>query len=542
MPRNKLRGGERTTKPSSAVSGLSDTADKEVDSFILTKAELINSIELVDNSYCKSLLIQFDSTMKGTTVADRISFMENEQRRADVGERPPLAPLAEIPVPFSQGQRQKHSWGKSPETPGRSVGLFSPESEYEQYHRDENDAEKFDLMNITIIVYGLSGIMCEKVASKKKKGKFGNNKNTGKGMNGKGYSGSTISSTEASATDEAAFLEHQSAPTTAVVSFRKNAISSQHSLETFLPSIPLHLPNSSSGAMFRYAASWPSGQTTLVKDDAAIERSSFNLTRCMRQEAFVPSAGVGSNYVHETLELRINMSRGTELIRLGCASLVITGEEEGEMQMNIPTKPIQQKSKNLNRNRIKAKTKSKSNKYGFFSSDLTRRYYLGENATLRVGIKVIPQDVLNSTEEREKQENDLKDMLRAERNNLRPPMRDMRDENHPGRFDLSALKFAIPNLQHFAPQTTGRPQTPPQSIFSNVFCGLGGTMLCAPGSHTRGSNRPDIPLEIIETTNHFNHMGIDSIISSVSESTDGSDYSDGEIDAPINNFHMSAFH
>jgi hypothetical protein len=116
-------------------------------------------------------------------------------------------------------------------------------------------------------------------------------------------------------------------------------------------------------------------------------------------------------------------------------------------------------------------------------------------------------------------------------------MIDMRDENL-GRFDANPFKhFPLSNMQPFVTQTTRRPQTPPQSMFPNFFCGA---MLCAPESHAPESNAPEIPLEIIHMTNEFSQFGVASLISSVSESTDGSSYSEDEMEAQINDFRMAA--
>ena len=219
-----------------------------------------------------------------------------------------------------------------------------------------DDEDKFELMNVTVVVYGLNGILCEKEPTKKKRQKLGRrgdsshrrgDRSVGKSIAG----GSTISSLDVSTASDESFLDNPNAPTTAVVSFRKNAFSSHTSLETFLPSIPLSLPSSTMGNKSRYGASWPSEQSELVGDSDNIARSSFKLTRCMQQEAFVPgetratAASAVSNYVKETMELRINLSRGTELVPLGTASIVISGDEEGEVQMHVPTQPTQNKPK-----------------------------------------------------------------------------------------------------------------------------------------------------------------------------------------------------
>ena len=253
----------------------------------------------------------------------------------------------------------------------------------------------------------------------------------------------------------------------------------------------------------------------------------------MKQEAFVPGAAVGSTYVHEKVELNINLSRGTELIRLGTASLVISGEEEGEILINVPAKAFVHKSKNMNKKKFKKGKAIKSNKYGYFANDLTRRYSLEENATLRVGIRVIPQDTLDIAEAREKKENDIRKMLQA--NQMRPTW-EVRHESfrkaHADRYN----HFQVPNMAPFSQRAPQQPQSPPKSLFPDIFCGA---MLCAPGQRHDGNKR-DVPFEVIHMNNQFNELGIGSMISSVSESTDGSDYSDSEIEAQIDNYRRAS--
>jgi hypothetical protein len=477
--------------------------------------------------------------MKGTTVLDRMTYSENAYDYYKES-RPPMEPVARKPPlrePFREVPTPQHE----------SRNSFAKSDTYDytqQYTMDDDD--KFELMNVTIVVYGLSGIVCEKEVAKKKRSKFGLGKDKsskisekfGNSISTKAYSGSTISSVGVSASDEGTFIEKSNAPTTAVVSYRKNAFSSQTSLETFLPSLPMHHPTSLLGSKFRYGASWPSEQSTLTRDEASIERSSFKLTRCMKQGMFVAGVGAGSNYVHETLELRINLSRGTELIRLGTASLVISGEEEGEVQINVPLKPIVHKSKKTHISRFKGKAKAKSNKYGYFCNDPSRRYFLDDNATLRVGIQVIPEHAMRLAEEREKKENDLRKMLGS--NDLKQAIGGLGGKNaerHRVPFQHFAFMDVLPDMD----QRGRERELSPQSIFPNFLCGAMG--LCIPDSMAPEPKASSLPVEMIHTTNDMVDFGVASLISSVSESTDGSEYSEGEIEAHINNFRSStAFH
>ena len=207
--------------------------------------------------------------------------------------------------------------------------------------------------------------------------------------------------------------------------------------------------------------------------------------------------GPGGKYEHETVEVLISLCRGTELIRIGSAHLVLSGEEEGEVKMNLPTKQLERKT--ASKQKLKAKPR-KANKYGYFSNDFSRRYFLNENATLRVGVRVVSQ------KEQERKENELKEIFRR----------------------TDKLKEQVFEMRPGDKNTTNQPSKKEEtatskSLFSN-FCS---TSLCAqPASDYIPTE--DIPMEI-DTNQDLAHLGVMSIISSVSESTEGSDYSEDEI-------------
>jgi hypothetical protein len=403
---------------------------------------------------------------------------------------------------------------------------------------DVPEKEKFDLMNVKIVVYGLNGLICEKEPATRRL--FGR-RNSGisvdasvKGSSFMGFSGSSISSGDIFSTTEVDCMDQYSTPTTAVVSCHKNGISSQMSLETFLPSLPIQRPIATFVNKVRYAASWPSEQFSLHQDESAIDRSTFEIIRCMQQAMFVPGVAAGSNYLPETVELRVNLSRGTELIRLGTASLVINGDEEVEVSMNIPAKPTQ-----INSRKMKRK-KNKRNKYGYFSGDPTRRYFLDDNATLRIGVQVIPEVTVRFVQEKEKvkREQELKQIL--DQDDLKELLRQMADDNlnRPQRVslkgfsaDLLASKERAKDAYNKQIQLLMTPQDKCEqgnhrSIFSGMFCGAMTiptipTSFCVAGPFASSEEEPEIPMEI-HTDQEMDKFSIASIISSVSESTDGS--------------------
>ncbi|KAG7359879.1 hypothetical protein IV203_034977 [Nitzschia inconspicua] len=406
---------------------------------------------------------------------------------------------------------------------------------------DEPEKDKFDLMNIKIVVYGLNGLVCEKEPVKRglfrRKSSGMSMDTSGKGSNFMGFSGSSISSGDIFSTSGVDSLNNKGVPTTAVVSCHKNAISSQTSLETFLPSMPIQRPIATFVNKVRYAASWPSEQSSLHLDDGSIDRSSFQIIRCMQQSTFIQGVGVGSNHIPETVELRINLSRGTELIRLGTATLVINGDEEGEVSMNIPAKPAL-----LDARKMKKK-KNKRNKYGYFSDDSTRRYFLDDNATLRVGIQVIPEEAVRFVQEKDKvkREQELKQIL--EQDDLKELLRQMGNDNldRSQRIELRNLSvdmfvpakesgkrnsthdFGQPLPTHYEEQEQ---HAYARTSFSDMFCGAVSmpkmpAAFCVASSFTRSREECEIPMEI-HTDQEIDRFAITSIISSVSESTDGS--------------------
>lgn len=457
--------------------------------------------------------------MRRRTLTERRQADDFKRQGGEIG-RPPLMPL---PTTIKCKEQTKSPMQyRSHDDPQRVFFSRSEHSDGPQY--DAEDSDKFELMNVTVVIYGLSGLICEKDADCKKRFQNRSKPSRKRKDAASRVSGSTISTFDPSTSEEGEMMDRFGAPTTAVVSYRKNTYSSQTALETFLPSVPLHLPMASSGLKYRYQASWPSEQSTLNRDESAMERSSFHFTRCMKQESYVPGVGAGSNYVHETLELRINMSRGTELLRLGCATLVISGEEEGEVQMNIPAKPLPQKQKKLTKNRIK----TKSNKYGFFSSDLSSRFYLDENATLRVGVRVVPQDSLRMVQERERKENDLRRVLGSQE--LKQAAESFAEMN----LRSGEAKRGLFNRESLVGSIPGEEDARSDGIFQSIFCGA---MLCGAGID-RDSEKSDVPREIHAFD--FGHLGVGSLVSSVSESTDGSDGSDGNLEAEFNSFPMTS--
>ena len=202
---------------------------------------------------------------------------------------------------------------------------------------------------------------------------------------------------------------------------------------------------------------------------------------------------------------------------LGTASIVISGDEEGEVEMKIPVQPIINKPKTKKlAQRFKSRAKTKTAKYGYFMGDPYRKYYL-DHASLRVGIQVIPEDAIKIAEERERHESDMKQMMeRIGDENLEP-----RDQREVKKLQMEKIKVTS------VPKRRKAPPTPPSIL--PFFCSA---MMCAPSKPLSEPKVNDIPLEIIHTRTDLRYQyGVASIMSSVSESTDGSDESDADVGA-----------
>eukprot|EP00542_Grammatophora_oceanica_P015787 CAMPEP_0194032762 /NCGR_PEP_ID=MMETSP0009_2-20130614/5628_1 /TAXON_ID=210454 /ORGANISM="Grammatophora oceanica, Strain CCMP 410" /LENGTH=505 /DNA_ID=CAMNT_0038673293 /DNA_START=48 /DNA_END=1565 /DNA_ORIENTATION=+ len=282
----------------------------------------------------------------------------------------------------------------------------------------EGGTSEFELMHVKITVLGLSGILRTRSNKKKKKDRMLMN-----GMDVKSPSSYTSSMmpskkdfsakmNRSSSTISSLSMQNDGAtPTTAVISFKRNVTSSALSITSHLPSLPLGLPTSMVGTKSRYVASWPAGtapNASAVDADLA-EHSTFTLSRVMMKEQYLPerSGTLMSGYVHETIDLTINLSRGREIIPLGVASLVISGDEEGTLYMNLPAKAVRVVGKKqfiYNRREEEEKKRAMTPrmfktrpKKIRFKSDPQSYYTLDENASLKVSVQVFPNSVPKET-------------------------------------------------------------------------------------------------------------------------------------------------
>jgi hypothetical protein len=368
--------------------------------------------------------------------------------------------------------------------------------------------EEFDLMDVQITVYSLSGMSVhpnDKLEQRKQPKDHRRKK------------------TSLLATDETQPTEKRSIPTTAVVSFCRNIVSSGTSIETFLPSRSLITPCLGSEAPSMHNVSWHAPETSPfldVDESDDNECTTFKITRVMQRQSYHREVSIRevTNYVPETIEFKVGVGRGKEVISLGAAFVSVTGEEEGETLINVPVKAFT--PKNSNRSVFRSKTGQKKRRQrAVFASDPMWSFGLDENATLRVGVRVTPH------ESRKKAQSSTIRSLDA-------ILEGMYDENMVIELDdehllLEQLKKSqqVPRRAH-----SGRKSSQVQNTLSlsSFFCGA------IPGCSARDDdstprNAAKVRREIQMGSRKTEAVVLSlSLMSSVSESTFGS-----EVDSPV---------
>lgn len=240
---------------------------------------------------------------------------------------------------------------------------------------DFKGPRQFDLMEIRITVYSLSGIVCRTTRAKE----------------GRSKPRRRLKLRKKPASDKNGSLGSIEVPTTAVVAFRRNICSSSSLMETFLPSEALCKPPLESLETCRQTAVWGShnAHTSLDPESVAVNRPrTYTITRAMRRKSFSRGENLChiTNYIPETVDVRIGMSRGKEMQMCAMASLVVTGDEENESVSLIPLKPIPKKLKGK-RAPSTTEWNPATKKSVVFPSEKEYLYNLEENAMLQVGVR-----------------------------------------------------------------------------------------------------------------------------------------------------------
>jgi hypothetical protein len=219
----------------------------------------------------------------------------------------------------------------------------------------------------------------------------------------------------------------------------------------------------------------------------------------------------------ETIDLGICLGRGKELVHLGTVSFAITGDEEGEIVMNVPVKSLTKPHASAKRK----SSKKKRSKISSFPHDSSRSYLLDDNATLRVGVRVLPQHTIktaedNANQQKIKKERSLEDILKG-----------LFDENLILELDDEyALLDGLVANQNEKLERERKAVKTPQGIFPGFFCGA--LMCSAPASSTKPVGLPKKGVDkAVATSKKISEAVVLplTLMSSVSESIDGSEKS-----------------
>lgn len=411
---------------------------------------------------------------------------------------------------------------------------------------------EFDLMHVRVTVHALTGLLSEKEKIKPKNVistlASPRSKKKDAPMPNDSVSSSLSSSTNRDGTCASSFTKADKTPTFAIASFGRNVTSSETSIKTHLPSLPLGIPTSSFGFVYRYMAQWQEPKPVFLQEEGEVDnQSSFTFLRVMMREPLSMSGDMhgantsASKYVHETLNIDINLSKGKEIIPLGLATLAISGDEEGPQQMNLPakaivfkgSKPIVGNSADVKKSR---KIFKKKLKHAAFPSDPKRKYYLDENATLRVTVSLTPQEAINDARAKEQ----ARKMIREQLAQMKKKEEYHQDENAEQIPSLPSYPKASDSKTEILHKTeSSQPRSfLPTGLFCNaIVCSNGeekeGKALCSNkkngGDYSVGSSTFDQMVE-----EKYGYSLASSVLSSVSGSESESQSSEDGSDIHLN--------
>ena len=177
-------------------------------------------------------------------------------------------------------------------------------------------------------------------------------------------------------------------PTTAVVSIARSSSNTGFIIHTYLPSRELICRKSNKdGNEERCTAYWRGQESTDSLSIESFNPSTLAMTLTMKREGCCNdmNARLGLLYSHESIDVKVDIGKGKEIISLGVASIVVSGEEEGEVVANVPVKAVAKDKQN----RQTAVGHIKKTRKSF--ADDSFIYDLDESTTLRVGVQIIPK-------------------------------------------------------------------------------------------------------------------------------------------------------
>lgn len=222
---------------------------------------------------------------------------------------------------------------------------------------DSGKTSNFRSMDVSVSVLGLTGIMMESKERRK-----GFSKKLKKG-----------------ASSETNSFDDDDVPVKAVVTFFKS-LNSETSIASHLPSLPLRpIPTEDN----TFIASWPTDF-----DPMGNELSTFSFSRMMRIDEDTHRYMTASRpmLVPERVQLTIALTRGSEMITVGTTTLVVTGDEVQDVQINLPLRLIEFDGAT---SKSKKKT-AKAIKPTAFSSGHQKKYNLQESSCLKVLVRATP--------------------------------------------------------------------------------------------------------------------------------------------------------
>jgi hypothetical protein len=318
-------------------------------------------------------------------------------------------------------------------------------------------------------------------------------------------------------------VEKSAIPTTAVVSCEKNAVGSQISLQTYLPSMPLKQPVSVFSNKASFSASWPLEKLAVVdateENESNKNLSSFQIVRCMQSAGFTAgNSGViaGTSFRTQHVELQINLSRGTDIFPIGIARVALSGDEEQETVVHVPVQGLEKTS----RKRFGKIGKSNKKKRTSFESDPTLKWSLEDNATMKVGIQVIPQKTLEFGEEMEtkKKEDELRQLLQQD--DIATLLLRIGSGKMGVKQEEKVLEKNEPSPDRKVVPRVEPPKTTTTTSLAGILCGA------LPSFCGSTITPPAEPARIPAVVGGNNQLL--SILSSVSESTDGMTHYDDD--------------
>jgi hypothetical protein len=405
---------------------------------------------------------------------------------------------------------------------------------------------EFELMHVTVTIHGLTGLLSDRSSIKRRAMHVLTPRS--KKSHDIFTEGTASSSLSSSSLKTRSYADMGKIPTLVVATFGRNVTSSDTSIKTHLPSQPLGQATSSFGSVNRYVAQWQQPKPTVLLEEGEMDgTSSFTFLRVMMRETIelgeeVQANSASSKYVHETIDIEINLLRGQEIIPIGIASLAITGDEEGTIQMSLPAKPLVFKGKKAvlsNSAYLKKGGKGifkKKLKRASFPSDPNRTFFLDENAILSVSVKSTPQEAIDDACAR-KQAREIRSQMKLEEN-CPDEINSIIGSEQPESFNSRKSDF-FGNYRK-AP----KPKTPTffQKTFLCVSCHGGnsevGVKDSSPGSSLANNESQDYTCDssvfeqVVEEKHGYSLAS--SVLSSVSESESSSSYESDDPRVHIN--------